>query len=213
MPKAISRIFKSPLTYAITGGALGTAGAGAGGYFLGKRQGAEQTANVMATQFSRANQLENQQIAKHFFLKGLQHNPTFKKESSMDKIAVLEEVYNEAFVDELEKIAAIPGMGKIVSALKAGVGGVKSVSGKVGRAYAESAKDLAAETRKAIKYTGQAMKGKGKRGFELSRGAYMKDALKSMGRGGKKGGLVLGTVGGVGVGAGGVGMMAGKKKD
>lgn len=177
---------------------LGAGGAGAGGYFLGKRQGAEQTANIMATQFSRANQLENQQIARQFFLRGLQHNPNFKKESGMDKQAVLREVYTESFNDELEKIALnVPGGASIAKAI-----GALGTSGKA----------LLRHGKQTGKNLNQMLKGR--KGPEAMRKLYSGSAKGSAGKMLREGGLALG-VGGTAVGAGGVGAgmaMGGKKK-
>ena len=113
-------ILKNPLVAGLGAGALALGGGGAGGYFLGKRKGADNMAGVMATQFSAANQKENQQLAKYFYTKGLQ--ASFNKESSMDKQAVLQEVYQDSFNDELEKIAALPGYKTTVEALKKAYG-------------------------------------------------------------------------------------------
>jgi len=115
---------------------LGAGGAaGAGGFFLGKRQGAEQMGNVMAQKFMAANQAENKQLAQYYFRKGLMHNPTLKKESSMDKVAVLEQIQNESFNDELDKIAAKGGsVAKVVQAIKGGAGkALGAIKGQAGK--------------------------------------------------------------------------------
>lgn len=150
----------------VLAGLGGSAAGGAGGFVIGKRKGAEQMVNVMAQKFMAANQAENKQIAQHYFRKGLTHNPNLKKESSMNKVAVLEEIQNEAYNDELDKIAA--GMFQpvkssqiqtIVNLLKGkgskALGAIKDVAAKA----PSSIKDVAAKAPSSIKDT--AVRGSG----------------------------------------------------
>ena len=169
-----------------SGAGLAAAGAGgAGGYFLGKRQGGEQMAGVMANKFMVANQAENKALARHYFRKGLSYNPAMSKESSMDKTATLEEIRNDAFNDELDKLAAIPGMGRIVQ-------GLKSVG--------TSAKALYQHSRQA----GSGLRNmyKGRKGPENMRKLYAASAKESAGKAMTEGGLALGIVGAGLAGAG-----------
>jgi len=117
-------------------GAVGVAGGGYAGHKMGVRSGAKRTANEMASAFSEANAKENQQlidsfkafnkrenqaIAKTYLKRGVALGAGMSKKSSlegeeMDKHAALEEIYNEAFNAELEKL----GYAGIVNAAKAG---------------------------------------------------------------------------------------------
>lgn len=91
-------------------GALG--GAASLGYHAGMKKGVIRTADAMTDAFSQANQIENQQIADDYYEMGLEDAlnkiSTFKGDR-MNKQATLETVYNEAFQDELSKIAAAFG--------------------------------------------------------------------------------------------------------
>lgn len=104
---------------------IGTVGAGAtagGGYLYGKKRGAESMATELGNAFLEANikenknmqsawqtrnKVENAQIANHFLRKGYQMG-----QAEMPKAAsTLDEIYEAAFNEELEKIAiSVPGM-------------------------------------------------------------------------------------------------------
>lgn len=217
----------------LTAAGIGAAGAGgAGGYFLGKRTGAEQMGTVMAKRFTQANAIENQQIARHYFLKGLSQN--LKKGSSMNKQAVLDEIQNEAFNDELEKIAVTAqGVG---GKLKAGISYLgqamkskanrgfglsrgaylKDSAANIGSAYAESAKGLYGGTKESIQKIVESLKKNPQHAWNkdprLAAKALRGEAGKAAVGAGRKGALVLGTAGGVGVGGTGS-YMIGRRKD
>jgi len=82
-------------------------------YQAGKKKGATHTANIMASEFMRRNALENEQIAQHFFHKGVQYKQG-KKGVNMNKKAALDEVYDASFSDEMEKIAKTPLLAKLI---------------------------------------------------------------------------------------------------
>lgn len=121
-----------------------------GGYFLGNKRGAKrgatQMANVMATEFTAANREENKQLARAYFRKGLSYNPSIQKESGMDKNAVLEQIRDEAFADELDKVAAkLPNMKKVIDIAKGVGSGVMRLPG----AAMTGAKDVVKEIGKS----------------------------------------------------------------
>ena len=213
MPTVKPGFLKNPLTYAITAGALGTSAAGIGGYEFGKRRGANKAANIMSDAFSQANQIENAQLANYYFRKGLSQS---KNGASMDKQAVLENIYNAAFEDEIEMIAG-PNVKKILGAVAGGAKKVWDVTKAVGKAYAGSAKGMAEEAAMGARHIGTALKShktRVEKGIYVSRKAAAKDALSRMFQAGRKGGLVLGT--GAGVAGGGTTagvMLANRKKD
>ena len=144
----------------------------------------------------------------------------------MDKQAILEQVYEESFGDEIEKIARIPGTavgGSARSLLRKLIGSPAGVAGaavgetgkKVGRAYAGSAKGMAEGMgtasslfKQVFAKEGPKVYGKPVRRLSMA-AASGRSALSALG----KGGLVLGTAGGVaGAGAlGGVAMSQKKK--
>lgn len=124
--KAATTILKT-LGYGTLGaGALG--GAGYVGHQAGFRTGANRTANAMASTFSKANEIENQQIADSFkafnqkenkalaadyFKKGISVGAHLKATGrlgektakGMSKKAYLSEIYDEVFQEELSKNA------------------------------------------------------------------------------------------------------------
>ena len=225
---------KFPFKKALIGtGVAGLAGvSGVAGYGIGKRRGAESAAGAMASAFSEANQQENQQLARYFFQKGLQHNPNFKKESSMDKQAALQEIYNESFNDEIEKIAVnsstvlkqfAAGM-KDIGAVPASMRGHYIASGlqTLGKIPKNIAKKVSKSSSGTAKAISKHMKGEGRTLANFARGMrdipsvpgnmkarYTLEGVKSLGRAP----VALSAAGGVGVGGLGVGLMASRRND
>jgi len=194
--------FLTPLKIAITSGAIGMAGAGVGGYQTGKRSGAQKMGRAMASEFTRLNEIENQHIARSSFLAGLSH----KKGKTMNKQAMLEEIYNESFNDELEKIA---GVGSTINKVP---GHVWNIIKRIGGAYKKSGKDLYAGAKESSTKMIEAMRKNPQHRWNksprLAAQALRGEAGKSAVKGLKGGALALGTAGGVGLGAGGASMMS-----
>jgi len=161
MEKTAKVPWEKILGYGLGGTAVAGAGA-AGGGVLGYKMGAKRTANQMTSAFIEANNRENQQIADAFksfnraenraianaymrrgFQSGVQH--ATRTGTEMKKKAALEEIYNDAFNDEYEKLAV--SMSSIGSA-------IKGAAGK----YKESWKNLIGGTKDIIKQR-KAMKG------------------------------------------------------
>lgn len=128
--RSILSALKSPVAKKI---AIGTAGAGAlatagvVGHKIGVRSGATRTANAMASAFSQANAKENQkivdsfntfnkmenaEIAKGFYRKGITEGAKMIKKS-----AYIDEIYDNAFNEELEKVGKGNWIGSKMSTL------------------------------------------------------------------------------------------------
>lgn len=193
---------KFPFKKAVIGaGVAGLTGVGGtAGYIIGKRKGAESAATEMASAFSEANQQENQQLARHYFQKGLQYKSNFKKGSSMDKQAALQEIYNESFNDEIEKMAGkVPGIKSIKNVAKQlytrtpkhNVGKAVAGAKKMYQSAASGVRSGASATQKAAQAGATTTSGAFK---TLYRNAAQKKVLIP----------AAAAVGGIGVGAGGM---------
>lgn len=160
-------------------GALG--GATTIGYKWGERSGATQAANAMTNAFTAANQVENQQIAENYYEQGLEDalnkTSSLNKGVHMDKQAVLEQVYNEAFNDELCKIAGIGDVAKAAWKPVANLG--KTIGG--------SFKNLGQHIGRAAKHGyGAAGEGKATASLALNERAALSDAMKKAKKMGSK---------------------------
>jgi len=136
--KAYELIPRKARPAAITTVATGLLGGAATvGYNVGQHRGARRTADAMTSAFGAANQIENEQIANTFYNRGL-HDST---KTASD----LEQVYNEAFNDEMNKIAvgwssmamgAIKGAGTAIKGLATRTAaGAKTEAGNLKNAW------------------------------------------------------------------------------
>jgi hypothetical protein len=215
---------------AIAGG--GGAGGSVAGYIAGRKHGKERAVR----QFQAANDIENQAIAQEFFNRGVeavntktatvqQFNPTFLKEGChMSKLDILDSVYENAFVDELEKIAggeaaeagkkALPFMKKVLEGMRGGAkkawGGVKGGASELKRQYKSMGGELA-----SAKHNLKASFAKDNSGFVAQN--FRKNALSNLARSVTKNPAAAAVTGAgvLGLGGGGtaLAMHAGKKKD
>jgi hypothetical protein len=199
------KILKNVGAGTLGAGAIG--GAAYGGHRLGMRTGAKRTANAMATAFSEANAQENKVLADAYFKKGIalgahlqrsnQFNGTMNKTSS-DKNTILEDIYNQAFRDELEKTAFAGTLGASFKALGTGL---KAIPRHLQR------------LRSPGKYMGgwnQAGRSGGKVQDQLTRGQAAGQFGRHLWGTAKRSKAALGTIGGVGAAGGAAGYMAGR---
>jgi len=114
--RKVYKLAKNPAVQAAAiGAALGTPTAvGALAYQSGKKSGAENMANAMAREFINRNAIENQEIARTYFYKGLNYGKQMKRKSGINKKAILDQIRHQGWKNEMEKIAKNPLLRKLI---------------------------------------------------------------------------------------------------
>ena len=143
-PKSFQKSLGTAMKRLAIAGGVGAAGVG--GFKIGQRVGANKAANQMASAFSEANEIENQQIAQEYYNRGAQSSGVEKMSSlninanTVNNHSNSEETMSNEFTSADRAAAAQSILEKL-----AGVG----FSGADARAAEKMAREMAGSLKKA----------------------------------------------------------------